>query len=91
MTGFIKKNGEKINILQNIGGRHQDFGLNLLNDDDGNIMAQMTGDIASIKRQIILKWMDGNGMPITWGSLAEVADRMGLRILAQDIREGTRQ
>ena len=28
-------------------------------------------------------------MPLTWESLAEVAESMGLRIFAQDIREGT--
>ena len=93
MTGFIK-NGEKINILQKIGGKHEEFGFTLLKDDDGTIMAEIMGEItgiSAIKRKIILVWMQGNGMPVTWGSLAEVADRMGLRTLAQDIREGTRQ
>ena len=91
VTGFIKRNGEKINILQNVGGRHEEFGLRLLKDDDGHIIAEITGDIASIKRQIITQWVNGKGMPLTWESLAEVADSMGLRILAQDIREGTSQ
>ena len=94
VTGFIKRNGEKISILQNIGGKHEEFGLKLLKDDAGNIMAEITGEItgiSAIKRKIILVWMQGNGMPVTWESLAEVAESMGLRILAQDIREGTRQ
>ena len=91
MQSFIKQDKETINILQKIGGRYQQFGLKLLKDDDDNIMAEIKGDIASIKIEIITRWVNGKGMPLTWESLAEVADSMGLTILAQDIREGTRQ
>ena len=91
---FKKCNGETINILEKIGGDYEDFGTKLLNDSEGNIMAEIKnncrGEAKAIKKEIIRKWIRGVGKkPISWETLAGVLESMGLVVLAQDIRQGT--
>ena len=85
-----------INILIKIGADYHQFGLKLLADNDGNIMDDIienfNGNSGKIKRQIVIDWVNGKGKgkkPITWETLAEVVSKMGLAVLAKDIREAT--
>ena len=91
---FKKRNGEMINILAKMGADYYQFGLKLLEDNDGNIMEDIiencNGKPGRIKRQIVIDWVRGKGKkPITWETLAEVVSKMGLAVLAKDIREAT--
>ena len=82
-----------INILDQIGDKHHAFGIHLLNDGNGAIVAGIDpGDgVANILTEIVRKWRGGVGKrPITWGTLASVLDTIKLRILAKDIRDALR-
>ena len=94
ITEFKKRNGDVINILVKIGADYHQFGLKLLEDNEGDIMAVIISncreDSGKIKRQIAIDWVNGKGkQPITWETLAEVVSKMGLKVLAKDIREAT--
>lgn len=92
LESFEKQNGDTINIIDSIGGEYMDFGIHLLNDDTGTIMAdianQPTDTSANIKRVIVTRWLKGEGKrPVSWKTLTKVFDTMKLKVLAKDIRE----
>ena len=94
VTEFKKCNGEMIKILEKIGGDYDIFGIKLLSDGEGNIMAEIKNDCGgkamAIKREIITRWIRGTGKkPISWETMAGVLGDMGLTVLAHDIHQET--
>ena len=65
MICFHCCDGSQINILEKVGVKYFDFGLYLLNDDNGTqlsiIEKNNKGDIISHVREIVQKWLAGNG------------------------------
>ena len=86
--------GDKtVNIIEKIGKKYDEFGIYLLEDDDGSkmeaIVEHCREDPSKINRQILSKWIRGGGkQPVTWATLATEIDRCGLTELAKTIRKG---
>ena len=83
---------ERVNIIEQIGTKYYEFGIYLLQDNDGNkmdtIIADCRGVSFDINRQILCKWIRGGGkQPVTWATLVTEIDRCGLTELAKTIRK----
>ena len=78
-------------ILNQIGTRYWDFGVLLLKDDTGAvtqaIIDQYHEDAAKINREILQRWIQGQGMPVEWATLIEVLKDIGLTELAHEIEK----
>ena len=76
-------------ILNQIGTRYWDFGVLLLKDDTAAvtqaIIEQYHEDAAKINREILRRWIQGQGMPVEWATLIEVLKDIGLTELAREI------
>ena len=85
------RGGESINILQRISTEYEKFGIRILADKTGDEVEEIKDEqtVASrIKRTIAQRWLKGNGKnPVTWRTLVEVLDSMGLREVTKEIRE----
>ena len=90
LISFKCKNGKKINVLEKIGVKYSDFGVLLLNDDDGSkvsaIVDKNMREAKPICTDIVKLWLQGEGRPVSWKTLVEVLEDIGLRRLAEDIR-----
>ena len=92
MTCFQCSDGSQINILEEVGVKYFDFGLFLLNDDNGkqvSIIKENNRDIISINREIVQKWLAGNGRPVSWVTLISVLKDIKLGCLAKVIESAT--
>ena len=92
MICFQCSDGSQINILEKVGVKYFDFGLYLLNDDNGtqvSIIEKDKGDTISIVREIVQKWLAGNGRPVSWVTLISVLKDIKLICLAKDIELAT--
>ena len=77
-------------LLDQIGTRYWDLGVLLLNDDTGVITQAIVNQYhedASINREIIKRWIQGQGMPVEWATLIEVLNDIGLTELACEIEK----
>ena len=78
-----------INIAEEVGDDSFDFGVHLLNDDNGqiteNVHSDEKGSTKNVNRKILMKWLDGQGKPVTWESLVSVLRSIQLNALATDI------
>ena len=86
---FPSKNGT-INIIQRIGTHHTVFGIFLLNDKNGVIIAaiaqQRMGNAYQINQEVLMKWLQGQGRhPVSWKTLVDVLKSINLNVLAADI------
>ena len=79
-------------MTQRIGTDNEQFGIKLLEDDDGSIVEDIKGDglhkIPLITLEIVRMWLRGIGKkPVTWATLVGVLEKIKLRSLATEIRE----
>ena len=78
-------------IIDQIGTHYWDLGVLLLNDDTGAvtqaIIEQYHEDATKINREILKRWIQGQGMPVEWASLIEVLRDIGLTKLAREIEK----
>ena len=82
---------ESVRIIERIGDRYYEFGTYLLSDDHGallkTIAANANGNVEAINREILTRWINGQGVKdVTWRALVH-ALRVGpkLNTLANDI------
>ena len=82
---------ESVRIIERIGDRYYEFGTYLLSDDHGallkTIAANTNGNVEAINREILTRWINGQGVKdVTWRVLVH-ALRVGpkLNTLADDI------
>ena len=66
-----------MNLAEKIGVNYCEFGILLLEDDDGDLITAIEkeqGKSASdINRQVFRLWLKGNGrQPVTWATLVAV-------------------
>ena len=90
---FRTRSGSTIGIVQQIGGHYSDLGIHLLQDDTGAITqalaSQYHHDANAINQAILSRWIQGVGkQPVTWDTLIEILDNIGLPLLANEIKEG---
>ena len=80
-------------VPQKVGTRYSDFGIFLLNDEDGSIIQTIEADCQrqchSIVRKILTNWLRGVGKPVTWKELIETLRDCDLNELADTIQEKT--
>ena len=81
-----------MNLAEKIGVSYYEFGVQLLDDDDGDKIAaiekELRGDASCINRQVFRLWLKGKGrQPVTWATLVSVLQDIGLARLAQDIAD----
>ena len=81
----------QIKIHKKIGANYMDFGIFLLNDDDGSqlesIEMECQGKPECIARKIFQEWVLGKGKPLTWQTLVETLRDCELNVLADQIQE----
>ena len=79
------------NIPEKVGSNYYNFGIFLLNDEDGCLLDVIENDCLQkcerIIRKILSKWIQGRGKPVTWSALIEVLRRCNLNELADHIHE----
>ena len=80
-----------IKVPQQIGSYYSDFGVFLLNDENGAIVDGITkehrGNPENINNEILKKWLQGQGrQPVTWKTLIEVLRDSQLTELADEIQ-----
>ena len=80
-------------VHEKVGDRYAEFGLLLLNDEDGCYLAELEKDCQGKCRRILLKiftaWVRGKGKPLTWDTLIETLQSCDLNKLADHIQENT--
>ena len=79
-----------MNLAEKIGVSYYKFGVQLLDDDDGDKIAAIEKELGKsaldINRQVFRLWQKGKGrQPVTWATLVAVLQDIGLARLAQDI------
>ena len=85
-----------LNIIEEIGSRYWDFGVQLLNDTDGNYMSgivdQLRGDFKAVNSKVATEWVNGrpNAKPCTWRSLIETLRDIGMTRTAREIEDTLR-
>ena len=85
-----KEDGAFFNIVHEISGHFRHFGILLLNDNGGRVGILETkykGDPEPITTEILTLWVNGVGLPRTWGTLAKCLRDVGLNTIAEDIEE----
>ncbi len=93
MLNLISLKGKygKIEICKDIGSRYYEVGIKLLEDANGtfvaNIEHQYQCNVEKINRRILQEWVSGRGKPVSWNSLTEVLQDVGLYALAENIDE----
>ncbi len=88
-----RRDKDSIRIIERIGNGYSEFGTYLLNDKYGtllqNIAANANGNVETINREILTRWINGQGIKdVNWRTLVH-ALRVGpkLNTLADDIVE----
>ena len=79
-----------VKIIERIGGKNDELGTHLLNDERGNIMATIEQDKRNINdrtRAILTKWLRESNGPVSWKVLIDNLKKVQLNVLAKDIIE----
>ena len=87
----FRSGDECVDIIEKISTNYSQFGIFLLEDNDGDKMAaiieQYGEDATKINRQVLSRWIKGEGkQPVSWATLASELERCGLTVLAKTIR-----
>ena len=80
-----------VRVLERIGRDYDEFGIELLEDANGDKMEEITENNSrarDIKREVMRGWLRGKGKkPVTWRTLIEVLRKIDLDELADDITD----
>ena len=81
----------QFNVPTKIVSKYYEFGILLLNDEDGCLLDVMENDCLGkcerIVRKILSTWIQGRGKPVTWNALIETLRSCDLNDLADKIHE----
>ena len=85
--------GSTVNIVEQSGTHYSKLGPLLLNDSMGAvtsaIASQYQRDAVAINQEILTRWLQGQGkQPVTWSTLIDVLNDIGLSELTQMIQKG---
>ena len=80
-----------MNLAQKIS-HFQNFGIIILTDDDGDridaIMREHQNRVEDINKSVFRSWVKGEGLkPVSWATLVDVLQEIGLNTLARDIKQ----
>ena len=89
---FPAKDGS-IDIATEIGTDYEHFGTLILEDKTGSRVKSIDktkhGDAGDIAVEILRQWLQGKGkQPVTWRTLVECIQDIGLNVLANNIKSG---
>lgn len=93
LQSFKRKDGRTVNIIKHIGSSYWDFGVELLNDNYGfyirSIEKELNKNSVDIMRRILLEWFEerDGAKSVSWKSLIDTLDKIGLRRLAKELKE----
>ena len=76
------------NIPREVGVKHFDFGTHLLQDPTGAHLLDLERELKNgeiINKHILTEWLEGKGRPVTWATLVEVLNIIGMGELAKQI------
>lgn len=80
---------KSFSIASEVGIKYKQFGIFLLNDGRGAkvdvIARKHSNDSEQINIEILQRWLAGEGRRVSWRTLVEVLNIIGLRQLATDI------
>ena len=80
----------RLKVHQKVGSSYFMFGIFLLNDKTGSRVNAFGDDYRGRSHIIILKilleWIEGKGLPVTWESLVQALRVTGLSVLANQIQ-----
>ena len=86
---YERKFTKSANIPREVGVKYFDFGTHLLQDPTGahlrDLEHQLSKDGEEINRHILTEWLSGEGRPVTWATLVEVLNIIGMGELAKQI------
>ena len=93
MVKLTSFRGERrtLNIVEEIGDKYSDFGINILNDRSGSYVRSLEREFqrrsCDINRTILTDWLRGKdgAKPPEWTTLVGVLTDIGLRNLATEI------
>lgn len=79
----------RINIAEAVGANYFDFGLQLLDDETGQVIKSIVSEMQrvprDINREILMQWLQGRGKPVTWAVLIGVFKTTDLAAIATDV------
>ena len=80
-----------MNLAQKIS-HFQNFGIIILKDDDGDridaMMREHRDRVEDINKSVFRSWVKGEGLkPVSWATLVDVLQEIGLNTLARDIKQ----
>ena len=80
----------KMRLPVRVRDQHETFGILLLNDDRGDRMATLNskcrGDPVVITREVLIAWLAGEGIDVSWESLISTLRDSGLTLLSQQVQ-----
>ena len=83
--------GKKVDLTEIIGARYFEFGVQLLNDETGDLIASIEREHhktpKNIVRTIFMLWIQGKGRDVTWPVLVDCLESIGNVELAGSIKE----
>ena len=83
----------KLGVPQHVSTSFTTFGTLLLKDRTGvqvqNIESELRGVVEDINTRILQYWLQGKGLPVTWGSLLDTLRQCNLHTLADQIQAST--
>ena len=87
----VQKDTRSVNIPRAMGVKYSDFGIHLLQDATGAHMLALERELnrnaEDINKHILIEWLNGQGRPVTWDTLIEVLNIIGMGELAKDIKD----
>ena len=80
----------RVNLARRIGTEYTNFGILLLEDDNGDhtdaIVRELQNRAEDINTKVFCLWVKGEGLkPVSWATLISVLQDIGLSSLAKDI------
>ena len=79
----------KLKVPQKVGGSFTQFGILLLDDEDGTVVDALEdecrGRSERIVRKILTEWINGRGRPVTWRTLTDTLRECDMNSLAANI------
>ena len=90
LEGLEPIGSETIDVLEKIGIDYDQFGMQILQDDNGDAVEEIKDDengARKIKRAIMKRWLKGKGKePVSWRTLVEVLESVKLRELVKELQ-----
>ena len=90
LLNFPLSTGKRINVAVEIGTKYDDFSIQLLQDDNGNILDQIYDGFGPqsehILKEVFKRWLNGVGKLVkTWRTIIQVLKDIKILTLAESL------